>query len=326
MFDMIKRTLGINVLDFFKSLRLPALWVLGLMLGALLTRPVVGQERPRNDPALSLHPVKPIDPSDVQRSTCELLESAARANGLPVEFFARVIWQESRFQEDAMGPITQSGKRALGIAQFMPSTAAERNVLDPFNPVQALPKSAEFLRDLRDEFGNLGLAAAAYNAGPRRIKEWLAGSGPLPSETRNYVLAITGRAIEAWSKAGVDDYQKSGRRCGELMALLKHPRQPSHSARALERRPMADTTQQPGDATGNTAVIHVRMPSQYGELSRKNSSVIERNHGSPPRYRMRFIHPSRQQFNNSEPPGTTFKVVTPPRHMALISPIRGQSC
>src|SRR5205823_6421858 len=80
---------------------------------------------------------------------------------------------ESRFQPAAVGPVTRSGARAQGIAQFMPGTAAERRLLDPFDPVQALPKSAEFLRELRDQFGNLGLAAAAYNAGPRRVQDWL---------------------------------------------------------------------------------------------------------------------------------------------------------
>ena len=125
-----------------------------------------------------------------------MIESAARAADLPLEFFARVIWQESRFQPDAVGPVTRSGQRAQGIAQFMPGTASERRLLDPFDPVQALPKSAEFLGELREQFGNLGLAAAAYNAGPRRVQEWLAGSGPMPAETRNYVSAITGSTVE----------------------------------------------------------------------------------------------------------------------------------
>ena len=152
-------------------------------------------------------------PGDAQKSICLLLESAARANGLPVEFFARVIWQESRFRADAVGPVTRSGKRALGIAQFMPGTAAERNLLNPFDPIQALPKSAEFLRELRREFGNLGLAAAAYNAGPRRVREWMAGSGPMPAETRAYVLAITGASVEQWAKASgdADSKQERGR-------------------------------------------------------------------------------------------------------------------
>ena len=103
-----------------------------------------------------------------------MIQSAAADNGLPVEFFARLIWQESRLMPHAVGPLTRSGGRAQGIAQFMPSTAAERLLLDPFDPVQALPKSAEFLRQLRAQFGNLGLAAAAYNAGPQRVQDWLA--------------------------------------------------------------------------------------------------------------------------------------------------------
>src|ERR1700680_1514489 len=149
---------------------------------------------------------KPADTAretDTREAMCLMIESAARAQGLPLEFFARVIWQESRFQSDAVGPVTRSGQRAQGIAQFMPGTANERRLLDPFDPVQALPKSAEFLSELRNQFGNLGLAAAAYNAGPRRVQEWLAGSGPMPQETRHYVLALTGTTVDAWAKGEI---------------------------------------------------------------------------------------------------------------------------
>src|SRR5882672_10395780 len=75
--------------------------------------------------------------SDAREAMCLMIESAARAANLPLEFFARVIWQESRFQSDAVGPVTRSGQRAQGIAQFMPGTASERRLLDPFDPVQA---------------------------------------------------------------------------------------------------------------------------------------------------------------------------------------------
>ena len=101
----------------------------------------------------------PPSDANLRESVCLMIESSARANNLPLEFFARVIWQESRFQPGVVGPRTRSGERAQGIAQFMPRTAAERGLLDPFDPVQALPKSAEFLRELADQFGNLGLAA-----------------------------------------------------------------------------------------------------------------------------------------------------------------------
>ena len=131
---------------------------------------------------------------------CTMVESAAVANGLPLAFFARVIWQESRLRPDAVGPMTRSGRRAQGIAQFMPLTAAERHLLNPFDPVQALPKSAEFLRELRAQFGNLGLAAAAYNAGPQRVRDWLGGKRTLPSETQAFVHIVTGRPAREWIK------------------------------------------------------------------------------------------------------------------------------
>src|SRR6516162_2561929 len=99
---------------------------------------------------------------------CRALEQSAAENALPVEFFARVIWQESRFDARAISP-----KGAEGIAQFMPATASWHGLVDPFNPIEALRHSAAYLRELLNRFGNLGLAAAAYNAGPGRVSAWL---------------------------------------------------------------------------------------------------------------------------------------------------------
>jgi hypothetical protein len=175
---------------------------------------------------------KPADTArdtDTREAMCLMIESAARANDLPLEFFARVIWQESRFQSDAVGPLTRSGEHAQGIAQFMPGTASERRLLDPFDPVQALPKSAEFLHELREQFGNLGLAAAAYNAGPRRVQEWLAGTGAMPQETRNYVIAITGTSVDEWATASKNSKPPNpapNTSCRELMALLRRAPNP----------------------------------------------------------------------------------------------------
>jgi len=123
-----------------------------------------------------------------------LIEAEAIRNAIPVWFFARLIRQESGFNPQAVSPVG-----AMGIAQFMPATAAERGLANPFDPAQAIPKSAELLRDLKGRFGNLGLAAAAYNAGPQRVQSWLAGRGDLPSETRSYVLAVTGRPVQDWA-------------------------------------------------------------------------------------------------------------------------------
>jgi hypothetical protein len=161
-------------------------------------------------------------------SICLMIEASAKSYDLPVDFFARIIWQESHFQAGAVGPVTRSGERALGIAQFMPGTAAERRLLDPFNPVEALPKSAEFLAELRRQFGNLGLAAAAYNAGPQRLRDFLSGARPLPAQTRNYVMAVTGRAVDDWARAGDGAPRElpAVASCGDLVALLKEAPNP----------------------------------------------------------------------------------------------------
>ncbi len=128
---------------------------------------------------------------------CPRLESAARANHIPPPFFARLIWMESRFDPNALSP-----KGAQGIAQFMPATARIRGLDDPFEPLDAITASAEFLGDLRDEFGNLGLAAAAYNAGADRVRAWRAGRASLPDETENYVYVITGELAADWARDG----------------------------------------------------------------------------------------------------------------------------
>ena len=117
-----------------------------------------------------------------------------RSNDLPAHFFIRLLYQESSFRPSAI-----SSAGALGIAQFMQETATDRGLDNPFDPVQAIPASARLLRDLYQKFGNLGLAAAAYNAGPRRIADWLTNKGPLPQETQDYVKAITGWPVETWT-------------------------------------------------------------------------------------------------------------------------------
>jgi hypothetical protein len=163
-------------------------------------------------------------------SICQVIAAAAAANGLPFEFFAQIIWQESRFKPDAVGPITRSGQRAQGIAQFMPATATERVLHDPFDPIEALPKSAEFLRELRAQFGNLGLAAAAYNAGPQRVRDWLAGKRGLPSQTQAYVRAVTGRSVEMWARleqAPLPLTISGGVSCTDTAKLVSKPKSPA---------------------------------------------------------------------------------------------------
>jgi hypothetical protein len=130
----------------------------------------------------------------VGQALCRMIEGAAAKQHIPVSFFTRLIWQESSFRPGVTSPAG-----AQGIAQFMPGTAQERGLSDPFDPEQAIPASAAMLADLVQRFGNIGLAAAAYNGGPTRIATWLQGKGSLPFETEDYVLRITGRAADDWA-------------------------------------------------------------------------------------------------------------------------------
>ncbi len=136
----------------------------------------------------------PRGEESVQQALCRLITTAATSQKIPVAFLTRLIWQESNFRAGVTSPAG-----AQGIAQFMPGTALERGLDDPFDPEKAVPASAALLRELATRFGNLGLAAAAYNGGPNRVAAWLNGTGGLPAETEDYVLRVTGRSADDWA-------------------------------------------------------------------------------------------------------------------------------
>jgi hypothetical protein len=185
--------------------RIVVIFLAGLSLGS------AGQVvRPLHQLALARPPV--VDPSDhfspepgqspaavpasPRESTCQALQEAALSYDLPIGFFTRLIWQESRFDQRAVSRVG-----AQGIAQFMPETAAWVGLANPFDPAAAIAKSAALLHKLKQEFGNLGLAAAAYNAGPKRVDAWLGRHRSLPSETQTYVWIVTGHTADEWSTA-----------------------------------------------------------------------------------------------------------------------------
>ncbi|AZO27490.1 soluble lytic murein transglycosylase-like protein [Mesorhizobium shonense] len=127
---------------------------------------------------------------------CDLIETQAEQNRLPKDFFARLIWKESRFDPNAVSPVG-----AEGIAQFMPGTAKLRGLADPFDIEQAIPASAKYLAEMKAGYGNLGLAAAAYNAGENRVSRWLSSGGFLPMETESYVFDVMGEPVDKFSDA-----------------------------------------------------------------------------------------------------------------------------
>jgi hypothetical protein len=153
---------------------------------------------------------------------CNLIEQEALRNGLPRDFFARLIWKESRFDPNALSPVG-----AEGIAQFMPGTAKMRGLANPYDIDQAIPASASYLSELKKGFGNLGLAAAAYNAGENRVSRWLASGGFLPLETEAYVLDIMGEPADNFANAGyagtihpLDPKLDFGKACRQLPVIM----------------------------------------------------------------------------------------------------------
>ena len=237
---------------------------------------------------------------------CGIVESSARAEGLPVGFFTRLIWRESAFRPTAISPAG-----AQGVAQFMPRTASERGLADPFDPAAAIPESAKLLGELELRFGNLGLAAAAYNAGPTAVDNWLADKGALPFETQDYVLAITGHSAEDWRgptppssrfprAGGVmpepgrhPAHRAAGsvaRRLGAVRAvgradrrqlLARLPRSPpsrasAGSLRHRDRRQGAVRARLAGEKPRLPAVLRVRLPAQSRGEARRSAPASRR--------------------------------------------------
>ena len=202
---------------------------------------------------------------------CQTLQSAAGLNDLPLEYLTRLIWQESRFNARE---ISRAG--AQGIAQFMPETASEVGLTNPFDVAEAITKSAELLRSLRTQFGNLGLAAAAYNAGPKRVADWLAGRRHLPRETQAYVLIVTGRAAQEWTapmerqSLNLPDAVP----CPQIARLFADDglETPSSAAGRANAKPVNSSTPWGVQIIGGNSQISVL--DSYHQLQRKYQSVL----------------------------------------------------
>jgi soluble lytic murein transglycosylase-like protein len=116
-----------------------------------------------------------------------MMSTMACEHGIPTGLFDAMIIQESRYN-----PVASSPKRAFGLAQLMPGTAAQLGV-NPYDPTENLRGGARYLRAQLDRFGQVHLALAAYNAGPGRIK---GGVVPRIRETQSYVSSI----LDNWSR------------------------------------------------------------------------------------------------------------------------------
>ncbi len=260
-------------------------------------------EQQPQDTNWALRETKPVSQAAFIKDVCKRIEMAAGMWTLPPAFFARLIWKESLFDPNAVSPVG-----AQGIAQFMPGTARLRKLEDPFDLRQALPASARYLFDLRNRFGNLGLAAAAYNAGPGRVERWLAGSSSLPAETWNYVTAITGLTPTSWqqeAKPEVDYTLDKQRSFHEACAALPiRPIKPRSNVSTAAWQPWgAHLTAgwSPGQALSDYANLQRKYPDVLREETPMVLRVRNPSFGSAPRYEIRIGAPDRakaSQFCN----------------------------
>jgi hypothetical protein len=133
--------------------------------------------------------------ADIEVSSSDYVTVArtAAANcGIDPDIFVRQIQQESGFNPNAVSPVG-----AVGIAQFMPATAAELGI-DPWDPVQALKGAACHMASMSQSYGgNYAMALAAYNAGSGNLEIAMNNCGDawlscMPAETQNYVAKIMG--------------------------------------------------------------------------------------------------------------------------------------
>jgi soluble lytic murein transglycosylase-like protein len=127
-----------------------------------------------------------VGPAPVPAQYAAALKQAAVSANVSPSLLAALIWQESRWNAQAVSP-----KGAMGLAQLMPATARYLGV-NPADPVSNLNGGARYLRQLLDQFdGNVEKALAAYNAGPGRVRS--AGGIPAIAETQAYVSSIVRR-------------------------------------------------------------------------------------------------------------------------------------
>jgi len=103
--------------------------------------------------------------------------------------------------ESGFDPQARSGAGALGIAQFMPGTARQYGLRNPFDADAAIDAQARLMRDLLRDFGSVPLALAAYNAGGGAVQRCRC-AGPYP-ETRRYVAAILALLLGSGDPGGV---------------------------------------------------------------------------------------------------------------------------
>jgi hypothetical protein len=226
--------------------------------------------------ATLLELARPLPTAKTKAEMCETLAAAAQVHELPIGFFVRLIDQESGFNPEV---VSHAG--AQGVAQFMPSVAEEWGLKNPFDPHAALIASARFLRSLYDQFGNWGLAAAAYNGGMGRVQKWIDKRGKLPEETRNYVMTITGVPADKWAegKPQIAKFSIPERApCQEMAYLADAPREVAPPRPRVQKPEQVQKIVQfaagPPSKTGGVSIVTVKGGTKVATIKVRGASKV----------------------------------------------------
>ena len=188
-----------------------------------------------------------------------LVDSTSQQYDMPPAILPSVIKRESNWNP---GAISKAG--AIGIAQFMPQTAAGMGI-DPTDPNQAIPAAGAYLKQLHDQFGSWKAALAAYNWGEGNLTRY--GIGAIPPETQKYVDAILGKAA-----SGVEEPKGPGAAIQRAKDMLKLQQQGAVSrgttdlANKLTSVANSDkvaSTQQPDDS--EDPLLHMVLDEEMGQ-------------------------------------------------------------
>lgn len=123
------------------------------------------------------------DSKKYQGPYADIINKYAEQRNLEPALLAAIIKQESNFNPNAV-----SSAGAQGLMQLMPSTAKSLGVSNPFDPDNNVMGGSSYIRQQINSFKDLGLALAAYNAGPGNVKKY--GGIPPFEETQNYVSKV----------------------------------------------------------------------------------------------------------------------------------------
>jgi transglycosylase-like protein with SLT domain len=177
-------------LPLFRALKVPTFAIVSFFLLTNLTGVFFGRVLAPEVVARPFAGPRPI-PTDIPTSGSvdvdRLIFDAGEREGVDPRFIHAVIWQESRYVQDA-----RSHAGAVGLMQLMPATAERFGCEDRNDPAANIAAGTKYLKWLLTRFsGNVELALAGYNAGEGSVDKY--NGIPPYNETQKYVRIISER-------------------------------------------------------------------------------------------------------------------------------------